>query len=219
MRYIIVTGGPLPREASVVIKSYDDACIIGCDSGCDYLAKINIIPDIALGDMDSITDQGLEFIKSNNVFTEVYPIEKDWTDTEIAIGKAEKNDEVVLVCPLSSRIDHAIANLGIALNLRSQGRKITVTDGITSCYPLYGEDEVSFDVSKYEGDAAVSLIPWNFNDTVKGVSSKGLYYPLKDMDLTAGSSFSFSNHPKKNTKKVTVNIKSGMLLVVVTKAI
>ena len=72
MRYIIVTGGPLPREASDVIKSYDDACIIGCDSGCDYLAKINVIPDIALGDMDSITDKGLEFIKSNNGSIEKY---------------------------------------------------------------------------------------------------------------------------------------------------
>ena len=223
MRYLIVTGGPLPDEASEVIRrissSDEEKVIIACDSGCDYLARHNIVPDILIGDMDSISKKGLKFAEKNNVFTEHYPVEKDWTDTEIALNKTEAGDKVTLICPVSARIDHVIANLAISLKLKSEGRDIVVTDGVTYCYPLSGEDNVSVDVSSFEGGAAVSLIPWNFGKKVKGVTTKGLYYPLTDSDLTAGSSFSFSNHPKKSAKKISVSIRSGMLIVVVTKAV
>ena len=223
MRYLIVTGGPLPDGALEVISSIsglkEEKVIIACDSGCDFLARHNIVPDILIGDMDSISKKGLKFAEKNNVFTEHYPVEKDWTDTEIALNKTEAGDKVTLLCPISARIDHVIANLGIALKLKSEGRDIVVTDGVTNCYPLVGEDKVTVDVSSYEGNAAVSLIPWNFGKSVKGVTTKGLYYPLDNADLTAGSSFSFSNHPKKTAKKIAVSVKSGMLMVVVTKAV
>ena len=130
-----------------------------------------------------------------------------------------QKQEIRSLCPISARIDHVIANLGISLKLKSEGRDIVVTDGVTYCYPLAGEDKVQIDVTPYKGNAAVSLIPWNFGKTVKGVTTKGLYYPLEDGDLTAGSSFSFSNHPKKGAKKISVSIKSGMLLVAVTKSV
>ena len=223
MRYVIVTGGPLPDKASEVIRSCSDSkdktVLIACDSGCDFLARFDIVPDIAIGDMDSISKKGLKFLEKNNVFTERYPVEKDWTDSEIALSKAGKGDKVILVCPVSARIDHVIANLGIALRLKNEGVDITVTDGVTYCYPLTGEDKVRVDVTHFEDKAAVSLIPWNFNQKVKGVTTKGLYYPLTDSDLMAGSSFSFSNHPKKGAKTVSVSIKSGMLFFVITKAV
>ena len=96
---------------------------------------------------------------------------------------------------------------------------IAVTDGITCVYPLFGKDKVEVDATPYSGNAAVSLIPWNFNEPVTGVTTKGLYYALKDADLDAGSTFSFSNKPRKNADKISVSIKSGMLLVTVTNAI
>ena len=222
MLYVIVTGGPIADQASALIKSLaensEDSVIIGCDSGVDYLAKFNIIPDMVVGDMDSITSNGLEFIKNNNIFVEKYPVEKDWTDSEIALGKTDK-DDVILVCPVSGRLDHVIANLQLVLKLKSEGKDIAVTDGITCVYPLFGKDKVEVDVTPYSGNAAVSLIPWNFNEPVTGVTTKGLYYALKDADLDAGSTFSFSNKPRKNADKITVSIKSGMLLVTVTNAI
>ena len=160
MRFVIITGGPLPDEASGVIRGFagePDTRLIACDSGCDYLAGTGIVPDVVIGDMDSITVKGLDFIKANDVPVEKYPVEKDWTDTEIALKKTGSDDEVILVCPLSGRIDHVIANLGLAVQYRSEGRKITVTDGITTCCPLTGEDFAEVSVSSYEGGAAVSL--------------------------------------------------------------
>lgn len=222
MLYVIVTGGPLQPEAAAVIKSLtgsdEDTVVIACDSGTDFLASHGIIPDMVIGDMDSISDSGLEFIKKNNIFTEKYPVEKDWTDTEIALEKSMDND-VVLICPVAGRIDHVMANLGLVLKLKSQGKSISITDGITYCYPLYGEDSATADVTPYKGHAAVSLIPCDFSNPVTGVTTEGLYYPLEDADLNFGSSFSFSNKPLGNASFIRVSIRSGLLLLVVTDAV
>ena len=222
MLYVIVTGGPLQPQAATAIKaisgSAEDTVIIACDSGTDFLASHGIIPDMVVGDMDSISESGLEFIQKNNIFTEKYPVEKDWTDTEIALNKTQ-DDEVVLVCPVTGRIDHVIANLGLALKLKSQGKSISITDGVTYCYPLYGEDSATADVTRYNGNAAVSLIPCDFSNPVTGVTTEGLYYPLADAELNFGSSFSFSNKPLGNADSIRVSIRSGLLLLVVTNAI
>ena len=222
MLYIIVTGGPLPDQAAGVIRSLsgstEDSVIIGCDSAADFLAKLNIVPDLIVGDMDSVTDEGLEFIKSNNIFVETYPVEKDWTDTEIALGKADDGD-IVLICPLAGRLDHVMANIGIVLKMKTEGRNIYITDGDTYCYPLCGEDGITADVTRYNGNAAVSLIPCDFSSPVKGVTTRDLYYALENAELTYGSSFSFSNHPDPESTDITVSIREGLLLVVTTFAI
>lgn len=219
MRYIIVTGGPLPEESAKLIKdlsdSNEDTILIACDGGCDILARHNIVPDIVVGDMDSISEAGLEFINSHNVFVEKYPVEKDWTDSEIALSKTG-DEEVILVTPDSGRLDHVIANLQLALKFKSEGKKITITDGITSCYPLSGEDSVEIDVSKMKTPLSVSLVPWDFSRPVSGVTTKGLYYPLEDADLNAGATLSFSNHPADENGRIAVEIKDGLLLVIVT---
>ena len=221
MRYIIVTGGPLKEEAAGLIKELsgpdEDAVIIACDGGCDFLARHDIVPDMAVGDMDSITAEGLAFIESHNVFTERYPVEKDWTDSEIALSKTGEG-EIFLISPFSGRFDHTVANIQLVLKLRSEGKRITVTDGITYGSPLSGEDHVEIDVSRFENPLAVSLIPWDFSVPVTGVTTEGLYYPLKDQELSAGSSFSFSNHPDGKNGKVSITIRSGRLFVTLTFA-
>ena len=222
MRFVIVTGGPLSVHAADVVRGFleaADTTVIACDSGCDFLAKAGIIPSLVVGDMDSISKAGLEYISANNIPVEKYPVEKDWTDSEIALGKATKDDEIILVCPLSGRIDHVMANLGLAMKLRTDGYKITVSDGISVCFPLSGEDSAECSLRVFKDDAAVSLIPFSFETPVTGVTTKGLYYPLTDASLIAGSSYSFSNHPEKGAYSIKVSIKSGKLLLVVTKAV
>ena len=220
MRSVIVTGGPLKDEAAGLIRKLtgsEDSFLIACDGGCDFLARYDIVPDIVVGDMDSISDEGLEFIEKHDVFIERYPVEKDWTDTEIALNKTEGSD-VFLIAPVSGRIDHVIANMQLVLKLRGEGRQITMTDSITYCYPLCGDDSVEIDVSSFDEPIAVSLIPWDFGSVVKGVTTKGLYYPLEDHDLVAGPSFSFSNHPVSKNAPISITIRDGRLFAVVTFA-
>ena len=119
---------------------------------------------------------------------------------------------------MAGRIDHVIANLGLVLKMKSMGRDIKITDGITTCYPLCGEDSAVIDISSFDGPVAVSLIPWNFTEPVKGVTTKGLYYALDDQDIEAGSSYTFSNKPLDKTSEIAVFIRAGLMFIVVTNA-
>ena len=62
-------------------------------------------------------------------------------------------------------------------------------------------------------------MPFSFDAPVTGVTTEGLYYPLTDAVLNAGSSLSFSNHPVEGAEKIKVSIKSGKLVLVVTKSV
>ena len=77
---------------------------------------------------------------------------------------------------------------------------------------------MKIDLKPLKKPVAVSLVPWNFGEEVKGVTTKGLYYALDNADLTAGSSFSFSNHPVDENARIAVEIKAGRLLVIATIA-
>ena len=121
-----------------------------------------------------------------------------------------------IVCLLINLITQNL-RIKLVLKKRSEGRKIFFTDGITFCYPLCGDDYVEVDLKSFDYPLSVSLVPWNFGEEVKGVTVSGLYYGLENHDLTAGSTFSFSNKPKDGADKISVSIKSGMLLLVVTK--
>ena len=58
--------------------------IIAADAGYAHLKKLNITPDILIGDFDTIEEMP-EHLK--NVIR--FPTEKDYTDTEIAIMEAQ----------------------------------------------------------------------------------------------------------------------------------
>lgn len=207
----------MPESSADYVKSLssvEPSYLIACDGGADILARNNIIPDILIGDMDSISDEAMDFMVSNGVPVEKYPVEKDWTDTEIALKKTEGGD-VFLVCPLAGRIDHVIANLQLIASPDMRG-KVIATDGMSFCYPLKGADSVKVDLKPFEGPVSVSLIPMDFSCAVTGVTTEGLYYPLENHDLKAGPSFSFSNHPVDGADSFSVAVKSGILLVTVT---
>ena len=81
---------------------------------------------------------------------------------------------------------------------------------------MYGEDSIDIDISSFKKPLSVSLVPWEFGSPVTGVTTKGLYYPLDGQDLVAGRTFSFSNHPVSKNGPISISIRAGLLLVMVT---
>ena len=67
MKAIIVTGGNKPSKKLLnsYIKSGD--LIIGADKGSEYLYDYEIMPNIILGDFDSISEEKLKKIEEKQV--------------------------------------------------------------------------------------------------------------------------------------------------------
>ncbi|MGO4182733.1 thiamine diphosphokinase, partial [Paenibacillus sp. TAF43_2] len=86
-RIVICTGGQLGAWALAHIKP--DDLLIGADSGARFLIKNGRRPDISIGDFDSVSEEDLLEIRKNSGQTIACdPIDKNYTDTEMAIRLA-----------------------------------------------------------------------------------------------------------------------------------
>ena len=61
MRIAVITGGPIPDDASVIVSCCDK--VICADSGVDFCLKHGIVPDTVYGDLDSISEEGIDFVE------------------------------------------------------------------------------------------------------------------------------------------------------------
>lgn len=214
MRFAIITSGPISSDAISRIR--EDDVIFAADGGADLCAKNGLVPDRAYGDFDSCSPDGMAFLKEHEVRTETFPIEKDWTDTEICLKNIPGGSDVLIICPITGgRIDHVIANIQLAAGFLSSMNSITLSDGGTDIYVMEGEMSITCDVKRFK-NASVSLVPLDYSVPVKGITGKGLYYPLNDIDAVAGKTLTFSNHPVSGTDEISVSIRSGRLAVIVT---
>lgn len=204
----IVLNGNLSRGISGFKPAKKDL-VICADGGAVYARKQNIIPQIIIGDCDSIPDATKNYFEKKCVAFLKYPREKDFTDSELAVEYALKNgaQKLVIYGLFGDRIDHMISNIYHLSTIASKTPCIFI-EGNTEMHFIYS----SIELTGRKGDE-LSLIP--LKGEVKGVITKGLYYPLKNENLSFGTTRGISN-VFKNTR-VNVSIQSGLILAIHTK--
>lgn len=215
MRICVITGGPNICELAADIALSCDK-VLCADSGADFAFEHHLMPECIYGDLDSISEEGKLRINSLGIPVEIFPAEKDMTDTELVLSRISVDDEIILVCSLEGRIDHVMANLQIVMKMREVGYQITATDGLTDVIPMCSGDNVTIDELVNTEDAVISLIPDGTNAVVKNVVTSGLYYPINNVDIVGGSSFTVSNKLANGSTGFSVSIGEGNLFLVVT---
>lgn len=178
MNVAIVSGGTAPSES--LLKNYLQkiSFIIAADKGSECLYKYGIIPDLLLGDFDSIKKEILDRVKLQAKEVLEFPPEKDYTDTEIAIIEALKRGakKIYLFGAVGSRMDHTLGNIGLLLTTRKKGATLEIIDDNNRMYlgknhmVLYGE------VGKNISFHALSDKVVNFN-------IRGAKYNLKSYNM------------------------------------
>ncbi len=125
MHIVIFTGGDCP-DPSLAKKYFDNNkvdYVIACDSGVNTLEQFNLfyggdffVPDLILGDWDSIGDKHV-LKKYSAAVREDFICDKDYSDTELALKKSRimaKDAFITLVGAGSGkRIDHLFAVLDL----------------------------------------------------------------------------------------------------------
>ena len=214
MRIAVITGGPVFAEASDLVRECDK--VICADSGLDYCMRFGIRPDLVIGDLDSVSPEGLRFIETSQIPVHRFPSHKDMTDTDIALQECDKGSEVLLICSFGGRIDHALTNMGLLIKYKKSGMDITATDGVTDIIPLVGEEKIT--LGGIGPGVYVSLIPFA-SEKVTGVTTENLIYPLNDAVIEAESSLYVSNEPVEGAENVSVSIRSGQMLLVISPSL
>lgn len=190
-----------------LIKKYiqESDYIISVDGGAGHLRKMGINPDILIGDFDSANSQDLDYYVSKGINVSKFPVEKDMTDSELAIEKVLElgATEVVFLGALGTRIDHSFANIMLLKKMLDIGLRGSIADEHNELYMF----DSNFSISKKEG-RKLSLIP--ITEKVTGVSTRGLKYPLVNATMVLGTSWGISNEFEEEV--AFVSIDSGILL-------
>ncbi|SHH09551.1 thiamine diphosphokinase [Tepidibacter thalassicus] len=191
-----------------IVKKYD--YIICADGASNHAYKMGIIPNMILGDLDSINEEVKKYFMNKKVKFNTFPSKKNKTDTEICIDYALNlgAKEVVLLGVIGSRMDHSLANINILYYLIKQGIKASIVNENNEIHITDNEIEVT----GKQGDI-ISIIPL-YND-VEGVTLKGLEYPLDNFYLKFSSSRGISNVMMGDRCKIS--LKKGYLLVIKSK--
>jgi thiamine pyrophosphokinase len=210
-KIIIVTGGTLGDWVLSSIASHD--MLIGCDRGALFLVRHGFTPDLAIGDFDSVSDDERQFIKLNcKQYIDYDPIDKDLTDTAIAIEKAlaysTSGDEIIILGAIGTRIDHTLANIHLLRVAVDQGVNCKIVD--TNNEIILIKKPTKLVKGNY---SHVSILP--ITNTVTGVSLHGFAYPLYRATLTIGQTLGVSNIMV--AQEVLIEMDEGYLLVIQSK--
>ena len=202
-RVIVFAGGdirtaPSPDPAAVVIAA---------DSGYDHAITLGHRVDVLVGDLDSISREGLAHAQSTGVDIDRHPASKDATDLELGLEAALGRGAVIdLYGGEAGRIDHLI---GVAVEL-TQSRWVGAelrwhTEGAT-IQPLLDGGHV------HPGAPVGTIVSLIVVTDSVGVTTQGLKWHLAGDDLQRGTSRGLSNQIERLPASVSLN--SGAILVV-----
>ena len=174
--------------------------IIAADGGLKHTQKLELSPDLVMGDFDSL---GFTPAGAN-----VFPQEKDDTDAMLAAREGLKRGyrEFLFYGSLDGpRLDHTIANFQMLQFLADRGA-VGYLVGRDYIVTVAKNGGISFPAGR-EGTISVFCC----GPDARGVTERGLYYSLEDATLTSGFPLGVSNRFTEAPAEITV--KDGSLLI------
>lgn len=209
MKGLIVSSGRIENLDLLEALVDENDFIICADGGLDYLRRVGRIPNLAIGDFDSISREGLDFIKEKNIVIEKFPKMKDETDTELAIISLINRGfkDITLIGVTGSRMDHTIGNVFLLRDLKMKGINGKIVDDNNIIY--FENDLLKL---KKTGDY-VSIIPLTREGA--DITLTGFLYPLDKKHIKFGATIGISNEIKEDIGVIKVH--KGEILVFISK--
>jgi thiamine pyrophosphokinase len=187
------TSNPMTRDYDLIVCT---------DGAYHFLLESHIVPDLIVGDFDSIE-------KLPNNIAHIHTPDQNSTDFEkalkILIDKGYESVDVFAANGLEQ--DHFLGNMTAALKYFND-IKITFYDDRQEYYFANSQTVLENVQGK-----TISLFPFPFTNHV---SSQGLKYPLKDHTLSMiGNKIGTRNHALQNT--VEISFSEGYLLLFIER--
>lgn len=210
---MIISGGGIQDGFALgFIKEKQPGYLIAADRGLEFCYRCGVTPDCIVGDFDSIDPKVIDFYREKtDIPICTFRPEKDMTDTDIAVKKAEEAgaEEIWFLGCTGSRMDHVLSCIYNLSLLREKGIRGWIADEHNLITMPLGQ---SWEISETnQFGTYISLFP--FRDRVEGLTLTGMKYPLTDAVLVLGDGgLGVSNERVEKTARICW--RKGILLVV-----
>lgn len=197
---LLVAGGRRPNLDffKTIAQGRKIFCI---DKGIEICRDCNILPEILIGDFDSAESAALAWAIENKIPLKNYPVEKDFTDTQIALELLGKNIPAIVTGIFGGRFDHLFSNVFTCANYKN----ILLADEREIIFYVRGGESV--EVNFFQIPLAVSLLP--ITETCEGVSTENLHWELSNAALKQNLPNAVSN--RAESSKIKISVKCGTL--------
>ena len=190
--------GAAPKAVRIAPQQGD--FVIAADGGYHHLLEQAIVPDLIIGDMDSIQSKLPQGIPTIQV-----PAEKDDTDLVLAFHEGCRCGfrRFVLTGASGGRMDHSMANLQLLVKAAKLGALAVMQDEDHCATAIAGPGELAL-----RGSGTVSVFA--YGEQATGVTIEGMKYNIAGETLLGDTPRGVSNELHGDGR---VSVREGLLLI------
>lgn len=211
-RALIFANGTIVNDLAVGQMAREGGLLVAADGGARHLARLGLLPDLLVGDLDSLSAGEVEALDQAGVEILRYPVDKDETDLELAIQCALERgcSDLVIVAALGGRVDQTLGNIFLLGLPALQAVRARLDDGQDELFLIRGQGQVDGE----PGDV-VSLLP--LGGPARGICTDGLRYPLNAETLFPERTRGISN--VLLNQHARIELDEGVLICIHTRMI
>jgi thiamine pyrophosphokinase len=201
-RALLICNGEARSSALARKLASNAELIIAADGGANVARRLNLHPDIIIGDLDSILPSTLRHFACSEI---IRVARQDNTDFEKALDLLVERciAEVAVVGVTGGRIDFTLGNLAVIWKYTARLR-ITIHGEGWRGIPVGGELKLNARIG-----TTVSLVPFG---VCRGITLRGFKYPLTNAVMKVGE-IGVSNVVRRSPCSIVVD--SGHMLAIV----
>ena len=205
-KVLIVANGVWPKQFFDVHRCEEYQAVVALDGAANRLMERNVIPDILLGDLDSVSESVLEHCKASDVKV-VHTPDQHRSDISKGLEWAHEtypDSEIDVIGVEIGRYDHHLAAYSALFECSSDAT--ILLDGCQARRVPQTPTNI-----ETEPNSTISLISFG---EVTGATIKGCKFSLDNETLTTGTR-GVSN--TATGPSITVSVKSGDLLLLIMR--
>jgi len=204
-KIVLFVNGDLPSPENILSYITPEDVLIAVDGGLDHLTRLELKPDLIIGDLDSADPDQIQRFRSQGVEIRQHPTHKDETDLELALNHALSLSPapIWIVAAFGKRLDHTLGNIFLLLRSEFEGLDVRLVDGTQEVFLIHHQATIEGQVGQ-----RLSLLP--INGPATEIYTTGLQYPLQGETLFPERSRGISN--RITSPPATVTLTQGVLL-------
>ena len=204
---IFLNGSP---DSSDLLRSVAGRAdlIVAADGGARFALEAGVVPDLVVGDMDSLGEDLALEVERRGAFLERHPVRKNKMDGHLAVLAARERGATAadLLCAVGGRPGALFAVPHILLAAERIGLRSTVVADRVRMFVV----EAGYRTVEGEPRESISIFP--LSGPAAGVTLEGMEYPLQNASLEPGDTLGF--HNELIGREATVSVGKGAVLVV-----